>query len=312
MKQWRNYLAGLLSALMLSGCALGISEIPLAELEQKYATGASRFIDIDGLRVHYRDEGEGQPIVLLHGILTSLHTWDGWVHELKSDYRVISLDIPAFGLTGPANFEYNRDHYTRFIHHFTQAIGLERFVLAGNSLGGYFAWNYAIEYPEQVQKLVLIDAAGFKQKVPLPMWAFTAPVIGTITMHFTPRFASTILLRQVYAQPERINDALVDHYYDMQLRPGNRKAAQSLFRYANAQSVQDAPGKERISMPTLLMWGEQDRWIPMSHFERWRQALPHAQSVTYPDAGHMPMEEIPVKSARDLKRFLEGRPIPPK
>jgi len=108
------------NACWLPDSLLGISELSLKELEQRYATGASRFIDIDGLRVHYRDEGRGRPIVMLHGILASLHNWQAWSDLLKSGYRVISLDLPAFGLTGPANFSYNLENYLHFIDQFTR------------------------------------------------------------------------------------------------------------------------------------------------------------------------------------------------
>jgi len=309
MKHWRNYSIGLLALFLLSGCALGISEIPLDELKKKYAQSPSQYINVDGLQVHYRDEGAGEPIVLLHGILTSLHTWDEWSRELKKNYRVITLDLPAFGLTGDANFAYNEETYLHFLERFFEEKRLSRFVLVGNSLGGWFAWNYAIKHPSQISSLVLIDSAGFPAKPPPPVWAFTSPWTSWIATRFTPRIASKILLKQVYAKPERITDTLIDHYYEMQLRPGNRKAAQKLFDFALPYLKKEPVGLEKLTMPTLLMWGEQDRWFPMSHFARWRQAVPHAQSVTYSDAGHMAMEEIPAKSVKDLKRFLAGEPV---
>jgi len=313
MKRWRNSLAGFLMALMLGGCALGISEIPLADLEQRYATGASRFIEIDGLRVHYRVEGTGQPIVLLHGILASLHNWEGWSRELKSEYRVISLDLPGHGLTGPkSGFNYNREDYIDFIEQFVAALELKEFTLIGNSLGGYFAWNYAIDHPEQVKRLVLIDSGGFPlSRLPLPIRVFTAPLIGEISMHFTPRFAASMLLRQVYADPSRISEAMIERYYELQLRPGNRRASRALFHDIKKHAFEEPKGLEKLSMPVLLMWGEQDTWIPSDpHLSKWRQALPEAAVVTYPDAGHMAMEEIPEQSVKDLQHFLAAEPLP--
>ena len=312
MKCFAKPIISALLAVMISGCALGVSEIPVAELEKKYATGASSFIKVDGLRVHYRNEGEGPTLLMLHGILASLHNWEAWSRELKSHYRVISLDLPGHGLTGPkSNFKYDRDDYIHFIEQFAAKLELEEFTLIGNSLGGYFAWNYAIGHPKQVKSLVLIDAGGFPlSKLPLPIRAFTAPAIGEVSMHFTPRIASSLLLRQVYAEPSRISEAMVDRYYELQLRPGNRRASQALFHDIKKHAKDEPQGLEKLTMPVLLMWGEQDAWIPPDpHLIKWRQALPEAKVVTYSDAGHMAMEEIPEQSVRDLHTFLSSTPI---
>ncbi len=302
----RPQLSLLLIALLLSACSsLGIRELSIEELEQKYANGASQFIEVDGMRVHYRDEGEGPPLLLIHGILASLHTWDDWVDILKGEYRLIRLDLPGFGLTGPANFTYDRDNYLQFINHFLKALDVERFTMVGNSLGGFFAWNYAIDYPQQVQRLVLLDSAGYAQEVPIPMKLYTVPIAGDITTHITPRVAIAINIRDVYGDPRKVTEETIDRYYELQLRPGNRKAAQKLFEYAVTQAESDAEGVSRISMPTLIMWGGDDDWVPTQLTEQWRRDLPEAEIIIYPGVGHVPMEEIPEKSAADLRVFLK-------
>ena len=144
------------------GCiSLGLTDIPVKELKEKYAPPPSKFIDIDGLEVHYRDEGKGTNLVLLHGIFDNLHTWQGWVDELDTQYRIIRMDLPGWSITGPPNFEYNLENNIIFLNKFLKKLGIKKFHLAGNSLGGYLAWNYALKYPEQVKKLILLDPVAY-------------------------------------------------------------------------------------------------------------------------------------------------------
>ena len=152
---------------VLAGLALLLAfhwrpDIPVEKLLEEYAGENSRFVEIDGLKVHYRDEGSGEPVVLLHGVLSSLHTWDGWTAELQRERRVIRLDLPGFGLTGPGTEpQINLDYYVEFMAKFLDALGLERVTMAGNSMGGGITWLFAARYPERVDKIVLLDAAGF-------------------------------------------------------------------------------------------------------------------------------------------------------
>ncbi len=289
------------------GCSsMGISEIPPGDLEAKYATGSSRFLNVDGIRVHYRDEGKGETLVLIHGILASLHTWDGWTRELTDHYRVVSLDLPGFGLTGPANFEYNRDNYIKFLKHFLDQLNIKKFTIIGNSLGGFFAWNYAIDYPGEVERLVLLDAAGYAQEVPFPMKLYTTPILGEIPTKITPRSAIAANLRDVYGDGSKLTEETIDRYYELQLRPGNRHAAKELFEYAVARASTDAEGIRKISVPTLILWGGEDDWVPVKLVQYWKRDIPHASVIIYPGVGHVPMEEIPHRSVQDLIRFLNN------
>ena len=141
-------------------------DLPFAELVAKYTNDESEFVDVAGMRVHYRDEGSGDvPLILLHGTGASLHTWDGWTPVLVHDFRIIRLDLPGFGLTGPApDSDYTVQAYVEYLAAFADALGIERFHLAGNSLGGQIAWNFATRYPDRVMKLVLIDSAGYPKE----------------------------------------------------------------------------------------------------------------------------------------------------
>lgn len=298
----------LMAIFFFTGCAsLGIRDIPKDILEDKYTNSESEFIDINGVRVHYRDEGKGEPVLLLHGILSSLHTWDGWAEKLKSEYRVIRLDLPPFGLTGSGNFEYSRDNFIKFINDFTEALYIKEYNVAGNSLGGFFAWNLALSYPEKVKKLIVIDPAGYPQDTPLPVKLMASPFIGKISTFMTPEFMVRKNLKDTYGQPEKIDNQTIERYHDLMLREGNREGARKLFMFIENMSTFSSYSWaiSEIKQPTMIMWGGRDTWIPTEEMTRnWKRDLPDAELVIFENAGHIPMEEIPGETVITAIKFL--------
>ncbi len=256
------------------------------------------------MRVHYRVEGNGPPLLLLHGTAASLHTWEGWVQELKKDFKVISLDLPAFGLTGPnPKNDYSIGYYVEFLHRFMDRLGIHQFHLAGNSLGGQIAWNYALAYPHQVKKLVLIDAAGYGMghKVPFVFTLARTPGLKTLMAYLSPRFMFSKSIEEVYGNDALVTDSLVDRYYELTLRDGNRKA---FVERANLDFSFQAGRIKEVETPTLILWGELDEWIPLAHGQQFHQDIPNSQLIVYPGVGHVPMEEIPAQTAADARAFL--------
>lgn len=274
-------------------------------LEAKYATGASQFVEVQGKRVHVRDEGSGPPIVLVHGTSASLHTWDGWAAALKSKYRIVRFDLPAFGLTGRSKPEdYTIDAYVEFVKAVVTQLRVGDFTLAGNSLGGWIAWMYAVEYPQDVRALVLVDAGGYPRDglsilIKLGAW----PVVGDLMPWITPRFVVDGQVKNVYGDPSRIAPETFQRYYDLLLRDGNRKTFQEYTR----KIIQTRMTPERIqeiTAPTLVMWGELDTLIPVDNAFRFGEDIAAAQVTIYKGVGHIPMEEIPERSAADVAAFL--------
>uniref|UniRef100_UPI00404B205D alpha/beta fold hydrolase n=1 Tax=Fulvivirga sp. TaxID=1931237 RepID=UPI00404B205D len=148
-------------------------DMPLDELKALYANEESKFVDIDGMDVHYRVEGSGPTLVLLHGTSSSLHTWDAWTEILKDDFTIVRMDLPAFGLTGPnTTKDYSLVAYSQFLDKFLAAVNVDTFYLAGNSLGGGIAMNYTLDHPERVKKLILIDASGYPREAGKRPWIF--------------------------------------------------------------------------------------------------------------------------------------------
>ena len=166
-KRFAGFLAIVVAVLAVGWLALKRADIPYSDLEAAYANDASQFITLeDGVRVHFRDEGliDGPTIVLVHGFSASLHTWKGWVNDLKSDHRVISLDLPAHGLTRtPEDYPVTMESYVRVIDELTDMLRADPFVLAGSSMGGNAAWEFALEHPEKTQGIVLVGASGWPE-----------------------------------------------------------------------------------------------------------------------------------------------------
>ena len=160
---------GFLFFVILIMSSITYLDIPVENLKKEYANEQSKFMDVNEIQVHYREEGKGFPIVLIHGTASSLHTWNAWTNELKKTNRVIRLDLPAFGITGPnKDADYSIKGYTAFLHTFLEKLQLEKFHLAGSSLGGNIAWNYAAEHPTKVEKLILVAASGLPTYKPKP------------------------------------------------------------------------------------------------------------------------------------------------
>lgn len=288
---------------LISGCAPSQQYI-----FNKYTNSESKFINIDGLKVHYRDEGKGPVLLCLHGVQSSLHTWDGWTKELKGKYRVIRIDLPGWGFTGPSNFGYGSRETTAFLKKFIDALGIKKVNLAGNSYGGFVSWNFTRDYPDVVEKLILIDAGGYPmKKSPTPVILLTTPVIKTLAQFITPKFIVTDFAKSAYGNRSRITQEAIGRYYDLMMYNGNRKESIKFMKESRKQLETEPVGINTIKISTLIMWGKEDAWIPLYVMERFKKDLPHARTIVYDGAGHIPMEEIPELTAKDADNFLSGK-----
>ena len=304
--------------LLLSALAIPLlraPDRPVETLVARWAPPPSEFLDLQGQLVHYRDEGpraDPAPIVLLHGTSASLHTWEGWAQALRGQRRVISLDLPAFGLTGPfagpyLGQAYTGEHYARFVLDLLDKLAVPRFVVAGNSLGGEVAWRIAAAVPQRVAALVLVDAGGYPIEggsIPLGWQIARLPVLGHVLEHLLPRPFIVQGLAAVVADPRRITEAQVDRYYELTLRAGNRAAlVQRAQTWSRSEGVAKVSG---VSAPTLVLWGGQDRVIPPALAQRFIADIPGAQLQVFDDLGHVPQEEDPARTVAVVKAFLDG------
>jgi pimeloyl-ACP methyl ester carboxylesterase len=303
------FITGMIFSTM--GCTyLGMNTIPMDTLKTKYADSESKIIQIDDMNIHYKDEGKGPVLILLHGVCASLHTWDGWVDRLKGHYRILRLDIPGFGLTGPPTDPSvnTKDGAVNLFEKIVNEMKLEKFYLVGNSLGGYIAWNYTLKNPEKVEKLILIDSVGFEQKLPGIIAFASNPVIRPFARYTMPRFLIDMSVNQVFGDKSKVTEELKDRYFELLMREGNKGGTVDVFTEFRRMNNKDiSTGIKDIKPPTLVMWGTKDEWIPFKYFEHWKRELPNAKFIQYEGAGHTPMEEIPDITARDAHLFLSGK-----
>ena len=283
---------------------------PVKELIPIYANSSSQFMSILGMQVHYRDQGvqsDSVPLILLHGMSSSLNTWDSVVFYLANHRRVISLDLPGFGLSGPSPENmYNFDYYNKFIDSFTRRLQLTKFTLVGNSMGGSIAWNYALFNPAVVDKLVLIDAVGYPKRGESGSLGFkiaSTPVINNILLFATPKALVRKSLETIYFDQSRVTDAQVERFHDMAIREGNRAAALLIFKGSFGTSKFKGKIKE-IKTPTLVLWGEKDNLISVENAYQFNQDIKGSKLEVYPNVGHVPMEEVPERVAKSILDFI--------
>jgi pimeloyl-ACP methyl ester carboxylesterase len=288
-------------------------DIPLDDLKIKYANSNSSFVAVNKMEVHFRDEGvqtDTIPIVLIHGTGASLHTFNAWSDRLKKSHRVIRMDLPAYGLTGPFPDEnYTMANYTAFLKDFLIALNIKQCVLAGNSFGGAIAWNFTLEQPSMVTKLILIDASGYpiaSKSMPIAFSLAKIPVINKLLTFITPRFLVRSSVENVYFDSSKVTDLVVERYFNLTLRTGNRKAF--VDRLKTPKDTSTYKNIKYIQQPTLILWGAQDLLIPVENAYKFEENLPNNTLVILENTGHTPMEESPLESLAPVISFLKTSP----
>ncbi len=317
MKRAFKWIGSLLIVALLAGLAIGYTpDTDPAEMRLKYGGQSAKFMDIGGgVTMHYRDEGksDGPVLVLLHGSNASLHTWEPWVERLKGKYRVITLDQIGHGLTGPnPTGQYDGAAFVGTLDALMTKLDVNKFALAGDSMGGYVAWEYALAHPDKLTHLVLIDAGGPpddpKKETPIGFRIAQTPGVNKLMQWITPRSIFEKSLHGSVSNHAIITPAMVDLYWELNRYPGNRKATGQRFaQYATRQTNVARLGE--IRTPTLILWGAEDKLIPVSGADWFAARIPGSVKIVYPGIGHLPMEETPDRSAADLDAFL-SKPFP--
>jgi pimeloyl-ACP methyl ester carboxylesterase len=303
-------------ALLLGGSWLYAPDKDRAALEAQYAGPPSSFVTVSGLRMHVRDTGarDAPAVLLLHGFGASLHTWDAWALTLEKTHRVIRVDLPGAALTGAdPTGDYSDERAVQLLLSLMDELQLPQAIVVGHSMGGRIAWKLAAQtaaqQPQRVSHLVLIAPDGAKadgrdDSVP------TAPGLAARLLQVAlPKALVRRGLASAYADPHALSEATVDRYHDLLLAPQVRAAMLArLSQQTPAPSPEAAQGLALVSVPVLLLWGEQDRLIAPAQAQEFLRLMPQARLVLLPGVGHLPHEEAPAASLPLLLSFLLSRP----
>jgi pimeloyl-ACP methyl ester carboxylesterase len=307
----------LLAILGVLAAALLLTRTPdtdPAEMQAKYGGENARFAGIaNGLRIHYRDEGapDGPVLVLIHGSSASLHTWEPLVERLSGRYRIISYDQPGHGLTGPhPRDDYSANAMLEALDAVVAAAGVERFSLAGNSMGGWVAWRYALAHPGRIEAMILINSAG----APLREGETAPPLnlgfrlqqkkwLRPLLREVTPRRLVKASLEGTVVDRAIVTEEMVDRYWELIRYPGNRRASGFRVDVDREPAIFDRISE--ITAPTLILWGAEDRLIYASAARTFDERLPFSRAIVYENIGHLPMEETPDRVALDIGDFLD-------
>ena len=258
----------------------------------------SRFVVVDGLRIHYKRAGHGRALVLLHGSASSLQHFDRATELLSESFDVIRPDLPAFGLTGPRkDRDYRIPAYAATVAGLLETLGVPRCAVAGNSLGGNVAWNLALDHPARLTGLVLVNATGYPEKtVPTGLRLTRNPLLRPVLRRVMPRGAIARNLRaNVGPRTEIVDDAMVDRAHQLMSRPGNRSA---FVDFCNTDQPDRTAQLPRVAVPTLVL---RSAGIDGQHFTR---DIPGARELVHPHGGHLLPEEEPQWVADAIAEFL--------
>lgn len=319
--RWILGLIGVIAIIAVAGYfVLKRDDIPYETLAAKYETPASRYVDLPGgVHMHYRDEGaatpaDGQPvptILLVHGFSASLQTWEPLVQQLTGEgYRVISIDLPGHGLTrAPAGYHATIPAFVDAVYAFTQSMHLNRFAIAGNSMGGEVAWNYALAHPDQLDGLILVDAGGWPHDEqhlanPVVLQLMTNSITGPIVRSLDSTAIFRSGLRNAYADPAHATEAIVARYVELARAPGHRDILMQLQSQRGSRRPASNEALAPVSTPTLILWGREDHLIPVADADKFREAIQGSHLIVYDHVGHLPQEENTDATATDIHEFL--------
>jgi pimeloyl-ACP methyl ester carboxylesterase len=288
-------------------------DLPRAELIETYTDTNSSFVELaNGSHAHVQIQGPSggeSTVVLLHGAMSSVQSWAGWMHSLSADYRVIAIDLPRHGLTGEtAAQDYSRAGMVAFVHAVLGTLGVTHEALVGHSMGGGVAAEYAEIYPNEVCALVLIDASGIfvagAHKTETALLARN-PLTRALLPWIMPRSVLAKGLRKIFGDASKVTDAMVDRIADLERFPGNRRALIAHYLAKSDDETLEA-GLSALKIPVLIEWGGVDIVQPIAAGETYRRRIPGARLVIYPGVGHDVIEEAPESSERDAATFLLG------
>lgn len=286
----------LAAAPMLAGC-LSFHQGPMPG-EPQNAT----FVEVEGARVRFRDEGEGTPVVLIHGFASSLETWDAVIPTLAKNHRVLAVDLKGFGWTDRPEGDYSPWAEAKLVRAVMERRGIKKAAVVAHSWGSSVALALALGDPDRVTRIALYDAWVYEDQIPTFFRLARREAIGDFLfgVYYKERPDDRFVL--AFYDPSILNEALAEAVEKSLERPGTVAAALAAVRGQQFAEVEKR--YKTIQKPVLLLWGREDVVTTLDFGERLSKELPNARLVVYPKCGHFPMIEAIAASNAELSRFL--------
>jgi len=286
----------------LAGCRA--SALPESQLFPAGTEFAARYLLLDGAKIRYIDTGHGPPVIFLHGLGASMYAWRKNLPAVAAaGFRVIAFDNRGFGLSDKPPAPYDNTAYVRLAVALMDSLRLTDAVLVGHSMGGAIAAQVAIDYPQRVRGLVLVASAGLGAREPLLFRIARWPVLGPLALAFRGRGFTGRLLKATYFDARKVTDADVDQYYAPVAQPEYGRALVGVLRHFGFNALEGR--LDRIAAPTMVLWGEEDRWVPIAFGRALATGIPRSAFVSVPRAGHSVQEEAPDEVNHLVIRFLK-------
>ena len=269
----------------------------------------SHFADVDGVRVHYQEKGTGTTLVLIHGFTSSTYSWKDVFEPLSKGFHVIAVDLKGFGFSGKPDGDYTRRTQAILVAHLLDYLKIDRAWLCGNSMGGEVALNIALQNPQRVDGLILIDSAGVNVSGAdsVAPWYVSIPLIGRALVAFSMTSDKLVrkgLVKSFYDR-NKISDERVASYYRPLKTRGGQLAALRARTQAGQFPIEQDLGK--INTPTLIIWGAEDALIPLEAGRKMNSLIKDSKLVIIEKCGHVPEEEMPERVLDEITRFIKTK-----
>jgi len=310
MQIFKIFVLGCLLGLLAVGCQRAAA--PPASLSQDW--GEQKTFDYHGFKINYYEKGQGPPVLLLHGFGASAYSWRFIIPPLAAAHRVITMDLKGFGLSDkPADGHYAVADQAEMVADFIRRQDLNDLVILGHSMGGGVTLMTYLKMketdPGRLKKLVLIDSAGYPQKLPWFIWMAKVPGLNTMLgKMLSPRFAAALVLKKCYYDKDKVTEEQIDTYAYYGSLPGAAAAVSQTAKQIvpKDQDIEALIAQyQTIKVPVLVIWGKEDEVVPLEVGKNFKRDIPDAELVVIPHCGHIPLEEEPLATRQAIMDFLK-------
>lgn len=274
-----------------------------------FSFSEEKIIDLDGVKIFYLEKGKGkQNLILIHGFAGSSNNWTEIIPYLVDDFKIYVIDLPGFGNSDkPLDIKFNVSTYADYLLKFIDKLKIEKPILCGNSLGGAISAKAYLKDKSKIDKLILIDPAGHESNLVslMPVVKDIDPkvVVKSVKKFINDDFYVRASMKMVFHRQDLI-DKLFPKYADQLRKDGVVEFVINLTRSMDDLTIQEEE-LQKIEIPTLIIWGEHDKVLPVENADYFKKNIKDSQLVIIKDAGHLPQEERPEIVVDEIKKFLK-------